>query len=33
MAKTKKETVDLAKPEKVNDTQLKKIQSIVDRIN
>ena len=33
MAKTKKETVDLAKPEKVSDVQLKKIQSVVDRIN
>ena len=33
MAKTKKETVDLAKPEQVSDTQLKKIQSVVDRIN
>ena len=34
MAKTKKEeTVDLSQPKKVNDDQLKKIQSIVDRIN
>jgi hypothetical protein len=34
MAKTKKEkTVDLSRPEKVKEDQLKKIQSIVDRIN
>ena len=35
MAKTKKkeETIDLSKPSKVKDDQLKKIQSIVDRLN
>jgi len=35
MAKTKKkeETIDLSKPKKVKDEQLKKIQSIVDRLN
>ena len=35
MAKTKKkeETIDLSKPSKVKDEQLKKIQSIVDRLN
>ena len=34
MTKTKKEkTVDLSRPEKVKEDQLKKIQSIVDRIN
>ena len=33
MTKTKKEkTVDLSRPEKVKEDQLKKIQSIVDRI-
>ena len=36
MAKTKKkkeEVIDFTKPEKVTDVQLKKIQSMVDRIN
>ena len=34
MAKTKKEEViDLAKPEKVTEAELKSIQAIVDRIN
>tara|TARA_R100000329_G_scaffold139917_1_gene121953 strand:- start:15 stop:308 length:294 start_codon:yes stop_codon:yes gene_type:complete len=35
MAKTKKkeETIDLSKPEKVSEEQLRKIQSLVERIN
>ena len=33
MAKTKEKPVDLSKPEKITDDQLKKIQSIVDRVN